>query len=219
MELIKDFLHLISSPEGIKQIISWGGILVLIGIVFAETGLLVGFFLPGDSLLFISGVVASDGTLSLWQLLIFLSMAAIVGDSVGYAIGRKAGQALYSRPQSRWFRRDYLLRTRAFYDHYGGMTIILARFIPFARTFAPTVAGIGEMAYARFLAFNVVGGILWVFSMVLMGYFFGKIPVVERNLEKVVVLIVFLSVLPVAIHALKAHLASRAARSAAPEQG
>ncbi|MEW6282801.1 MAG: VTT domain-containing protein, partial [Candidatus Eremiobacterota bacterium] len=170
--------------------------------VFAETGLLVGFFLPGDSLLFTAGVVAATtGSLELWELLVFLSLAAVVGDSVGYAIGKKAGQALYSREQSRWFRRDHLLRTRAFYERYGGITIVLARFMPFARTFAPTVAGIAEMNYGRFLFFNVFGGVGWVFSMTLAGYFLGQIPLVKEHLEKVVLLIVFLSVAPVALHA------------------
>ena len=205
MELLHQLKYLLS-VEGIQEIIRWGGLLVLIAIVFSETGLLIGFFLPGDSLLVVSGFMASTtDILNIWQVMLGLSIAAVVGDSVGYAIGYKAGVALYNRPQSRWFRRDHLLKTKAFYEKYGGVTIILARFMPFARTFAPTVAGIGQMNYSRFLMFNVVGGVGWVVSMSLLGYFFGQIPFVRDNIEKAILLIIFLSVLPVAIHAWKAH--------------
>ncbi len=205
MELLEQLRYLLS-VEGIQRIIEWGGLLILIAIVFSETGLLVGFFLPGDSLLVVSGfMAATTDVLDIWQVLLALSLAAVVGDSVGYAIGYRAGVALYNRPQSRWFRRDYLLKTKAFYEKYGGVTIVLARFMPFVRTFAPTVAGIGQMDYPKFLSFNVLGGVGWVFSMTLLGYFFGQIPFVQAHIEKAILLIIFLSVLPVAIHAWKAH--------------
>lgn len=205
MELLHQLKFLLS-VEGIQQIIQWGGLLVLVAIVFSETGLLVGFFLPGDSLLVVSGFMASTtDILDIWQVILALSLAAIVGDSVGYAIGYRAGVALYNRPQSRWFRRDYLLKTKAFYEKYGGITIVVARFMPFARTFAPTVAGIGQMDYPRFLFFNVFGGLGWVTSMSLLGYFFGQIPFVQKHIDKAILVIIFLSVLPVAFHAWKAH--------------
>lgn len=205
MELLHDLKYLLS-VEGIQEIIRWGGLLILIAIVFSETGLLVGFFLPGDSLLVVSGfMAATTDILNIWQVILALSLAAIVGDSVGYAIGYKAGVALYNRPQSKWFRRDYLLKTKAFYEKYGGITIVMARFMPFARTFAPTVAGIGQMDYRKFLFFNIFGGIGWVASMSLLGYFFGQIPFVQKHIEKAILIIIFLSVLPVFIHAWKAH--------------
>ncbi|MBQ7529304.1 VTT domain-containing protein [bacterium] len=210
MEFIQSIMHYFSM-EGIQEIIAWGGLAILFFIIFSETGLLVGFFLPGDSLLIVSGfMAASTDVLDIWQVLFWLSVAAVVGDSVGYAIGRKAGKALYEREQSRWFRKDHLLKTKAFYEKYGGVTIILARFMPFIRTFAPTVAGVAEMEYKKFISFNCIGGISWVFSMVCAGYFFGQIPFVQRHLEKALVLVIVISVLPVAIHAWKEHKASAA---------
>ena len=191
---MRDFLHLITTVEGITEIIRWGGLGALIAIVFAETGLLVGFFLPGDSLLVTAGfVAATTGVLDLTSLMITLSIAAIVGDSVGFFIGRRAGEALYHRPESRWFKRKHLLETKKFYEEYGAITIVLARFMPFARTFAPVVAGIGDMNYRKFVVYNVVGGIAWVSSMLLLGYYFGQIPFVQRHIEKVILLIIFVS--------------------------
>jgi membrane-associated protein len=201
---LRDFIHLVTTVEGITEIIRWGGLGALIAIVFAETGLLVGFFLPGDSLMVTAGfVAATTGVLDVTELLVALSIAAIVGDSTGYFIGKKAGEALYHRPESRWFKRRHLLRTKDFYDQYGAATIVLARFMPFARTFAPVVAGIGEMKYRTFVVYNIVGGIGWVVTMTLTGYYFGQIPFVQRHIEKVILLIIVLSVLPVAIHAWK----------------
>ena len=213
METLKEFLHLIGSVEGITEIIRWGGLGILIAIVFAETGLLIGFFLPGDSLLVTAGfVAATTGVLDLTQLLVWLSIAAIVGDSTGYLIGRKAGVALYDRPDSRWFKRKHLLETKAFYEKYGSMTIVLARFVPFARTFAPVVAGIAEMHYRTFVIYNIVGGIAWVFSMTLLGYYFGQIPFVQRHIEKVIILVIVISVLPVVAQIWKARRASARGR-------
>ena len=204
MESIGNLVHLFTSVEGISEIIRFGGLMLLILIVFAETGLLVGFFLPGDSLLVTAGfLAATTDVLSIWPVVVTLSLAAIVGDSTGYFIGKKAGTALYNRPQSRFFNRGRLLATKAFYDKYGGITIVLARFMPFARTFAPVVAGVAEMDYRRFLTFNIVGGIGWVVSMSLLGYFFGQIPFVKQHIEKAIVLIIVLSVVPVAVHAWK----------------
>jgi membrane-associated protein len=207
---MRDFLHLITTVEGLTEIIRWGGLGALIAIVFAETGLLIGFFLPGDSLLVTAGFVASTtGVLDITWLLITLSIAAIVGDSVGFFIGRKAGAALYHRPESRWFKRRHLLETKRFYEEYGAITIVLARFMPFARTFAPVVAGIGDMNYRKFVVFNVIGGIAWVSSMLLLGYYFGQIPFVQRHIEKVILLIIFISVLPVGLQAWRMRRAAK----------
>jgi membrane-associated protein len=196
--------------EGISEVIRFGGLTLVILIVFAETGLLVGFFLPGDSLLLTAGfLAATTHVLSIGPVIITLSIAAIIGDSTGYYIGKRAGAALYNRPRSRFFNRERLLATKAFYERYGGITVVLARFMPFARTFAPVVAGVAEMYYRTFLIFNVMGGIGWVVSMSLLGYFFGQIPFVKQHIEKAIVLIIALSVAPVAVHAWK----SRRSRS------
>ncbi len=204
MDALGHFMHLITTVEGISDIIRWGGLLLLVLMVFAETGLLVGFFLPGDSLLVTAGfLAATTDVLTIWPVLTTLSAAAIVGDSTGYAIGKKAGAALYHRPPSRFFNRARLLATKSFYERYGGLTIVLARFMPFARTFAPVVAGIAEMHYRKFVLFNILGGIGWVVSMTLLGYFFGQIPFVKQHIEKAIILIIVLSVLPVVLHAWK----------------
>jgi membrane-associated protein len=203
MEWITDSWHLISTPEGLKTLIGWGGIPVMTLIVFAETGLLIGFFLPGDSLLFIAGFLASPaggGAISISKLIIILSIAAIVGDTVGYWIGAKAGPPIFNRPQSRFFRRDHLLAAHEFYERHGGKTIILARFIPIIRTFAPVVAGAASMSYRKFVAYNVFGGIGWVTSMCLIGYYLGQITWVQKNLEKAVIIVILLSISPMFIH-------------------
>jgi membrane-associated protein len=204
LEAIANFIHLFTTVEGISEIIRFGGLMLLILIVFAETGLLVGFFLPGDSLLVTSGfLAATTDVLGIVPVLVSLSLAAIVGDSTGYYIGKRAGAALYNRPPSRFFNQGRLLATKNFYDKYGGVTIVLARFMPFARTFAPVVAGIAEMNYRKFLTFNVMGGIGWVVGMSLLGYFFGQIPFVKQHIEKAIVVIIILSIAPVAVHAWK----------------
>lgn len=181
----------------LEEIVIWGGYIGLFIIIYAETGLLIGFFLPGDSLLVTAGLFAARGQLDIVLLNVILYIAAITGDATGYYIGLKAGHALYNRPQSRWFRRDHLIKTHEFYEKYGGITIVLARFMPFARTFAPVVAGIGEMTYRRFAIFNIAGGIGWVASMTLTGYFLGRaIPGIEHNIEYVIAVVVFISILP-----------------------
>ena len=172
-EWVMDLLRQIYDVEGI---IRWGGLLMLVAIVFAETGLMIGFFLPGDSLLVTAGVFAALGQLNIWAVNGLLIVAAIVGDTVGYWFGRRVGPALFRRPKSLLFNPDHLRRAHDFYEKHGGKTIIIARFMPIIRTFAPIVAGMGEMQYRRFLSFNVFGGLLWVISMTGIGYFLGRIP-------------------------------------------
>jgi membrane-associated protein len=203
IDLIHEFWQLISTPEGLKTLIGWGGIPIMTLIVFAETGLLIGFFLPGDSLLFIAGFLASQAggrAVSILWLNLILMAAAIIGDTVGYWIGNRAGPAIFNRPQSRLFRRDHLLAAHAFYEKHGGKTIILARFMPIVRTFAPVVAGAASMSYRRFLAFNVFGGIGWVFSISMLGYWLGSFKLVRDNLEKAVIIVILLSISPMFIH-------------------
>jgi len=194
-----EFLRGLYQPEKLIELIRSGGYALLGLIVFAETGLFVGFFLPGDSLLFTAGLVASQGFFSISHLMVLLSVMAIVGDAVGFSIGFKAGLALYKREDSFWFRRKHLLFAKEFYEKHGGKAIFLARFVPFARTFAPVVAGIAQMSYPRFAAYNVFGGIFWVCSMTAAGYYLGAIPWIRLNLEKVILFIVFVSVMPIFI--------------------
>ena len=179
-------------------LIRLGGYGVLVAIVFAETGLLVGFCLPGDSLLVTAGLLASrEGALNVWTLIGLLSAAAILGDSVGYAMGYHLGPRLFSREDSRFFHTAHLARTQRFYARYGAKTIVLARFVPLVRTFAPTVAGVGRMRYRTFLLFNVLGGIGWVSSMTLSGYLLGRtVPQIERSLHWVIAAVIGLSLLP-----------------------
>jgi membrane-associated protein len=173
---------------------------LLFAIIFAETGLVVTPFLPGDSLLFVTGTVIAgvDAGLDVHLMVALLIVAAILGDSVNYAVGRWIGPKVFER-ESRWIRRDYLLRTQSFYERYGAVTIIIGRFIPIVRTFAPFLAGVASMHYPRFLAYNVIGGILWVASLVYAGYLFGNIPWVKDNLTLIVVAIVVVSVIPAVV--------------------
>ncbi|HSD72120.1 MAG TPA: VTT domain-containing protein [Thermoanaerobaculia bacterium] len=193
MEWFKEIFHKLTDVE---TLIRLGGLTAMTAIVFAETGLLVGFFLPGDSLLVTAGVFGAAGKLNLWHVIGLLSVAAIVGDTVGYWFGRRVGQALFTRPKSLLFNPAHLRRAHDFYEKHGGKTIIIARFMPIIRTFAPIVAGMGQMNYRRFVSFNVVGGILWVVSMTGIGYFLGQIPGVREHIEIVIVIVVFLSILP-----------------------
>jgi membrane-associated protein len=193
--MMEFFTHLYQFDE----LIRWGGYTVLVAIVFAETGLLAGFFLPGDSLLVTAGLLAAgDGVLNIWWLVGLLSAAAIAGDSTGYAIGYHLGPRLFTREDSRWFHKDHVRRTQRFYEKYGVKTIVLARFVPIVRTFAPTVAGVGKMRYSTFLTYNVLGGIGWVLSMTLAGYFLGRtIPDIERHVHWVIAIVIALSFLPI----------------------
>lgn len=199
LDLVHKFKFFLFTPEGLQAMILAGGYVVLVAIVFAETGLFFGFFLPGDSLLFIAGFVAGLGHLDFWTLNLSLSAAAIAGDTVGYWIGKRAGHAFYDREDSRFFKKAHLLKTRAFYEKHGGKTIVIARFVPIIRTFAPLVAGIAEMEYKRFISFNVFGGIGWVLTMTTLGYQLGAIPWVQKNLEIAVLAVIFLSILPMII--------------------
>ncbi|MBL8012748.1 MAG: DedA family protein [Candidatus Omnitrophica bacterium] len=171
--------------------------LILFLIVFCETGLVVTPFLPGDSLLFVVGALSSaGGSLNLGLSLGLLSIAAILGDTINYFIGKKMGPSIFRKRNIKFLNIEHLKQTEAFFEKYGGKTIIIARFVPIVRTFAPFVAGMGSMAYGRFIFYNVIGALMWVFGLVLAGYFFGKIPIVEKNFSKVILLIIFVSILP-----------------------
>jgi len=190
----------VSGAYSLDDLIRWGGYLVLVGIVFAETGLLVGFFLPGDSLLITAGLVAAAGGLNVWWLNALLILAAVTGDSVGYAIGVRLGPRLFTRPKSLLFNPRHIERTRAFYARHGAKTIVIARFVPIIRTFAPVVAGVGQMEYRRFLFYNVAGGVGWVTSMTWAGYFLGRvIPNIADYVHLVVVIVIVLSVIPIVV--------------------
>jgi len=200
-EQLWDLAHRIYDVQGI---IHWGGLAVITAIVFSETGLLIGFFLPGDSLLVTAGLFAAMGELNIWWLLSLSSVAAVVGDATGYWIGYKAGKPLYRRKQTFFFRRDHLIKTKQFYERHGGKTIVIARFVPIIRTFAPVVAGVAQMTYARFFSFNVWGGIGWVSSMCLLGYFLGRtFPGILKHVEVVIVVVIAISLLPGVIEYLR----------------
>jgi membrane-associated protein len=186
-----------------QVVTGWFGYALLAGVVFAETGLLIGLFLPGDSLLFTVGVVAGAGELNIVQICVVLAIASILGDQCGYFLGRRTGPAIFSRPDSRWFKQEYVNRTQHFYERHGGKTLIYAKFVPVVRAFAPYMAGVGRMSYARFLSFNVWGGLGWVLSMTLGGYALGNYPFIRRNFEKVVLGIVVISVMPLILHYLQ----------------
>jgi membrane-associated protein len=205
---ILDFLRALTNPERLIQLLSgfmagWLGYALLFAIVFSETGLLVGFFLPGDSLLFTVGVVAGAGDLNIFLVNAVLMAAAIIGDSTGYWLGRATGPRIFDRPDSRLFKRQHLERTQRFYEKHGGKTIIYARFIPIIRTFAAFVAGVARMPYLRFLPFSICGGIGWVAFMTLLGYKLGSVPFVRQHFEKVVLLIIAISLAPVITELIK----------------
>jgi membrane-associated protein len=201
VQKLKDLVHAIYD---VRAIIQTGGLALICGIVFAETGLMIGFFLPGDSLLVTAGILANPqagGYLSLWSLLFLVTACAIVGDQVGYLSGRKLGPAIFRKEDSLLFRKSHVERAHAFYERYGAKTIVIARFVPIVRTFAPIVAGVAKMNYRTFVVYNVVGGVLWVWSMVLGGYFLLSLTKmigidVEHHLHKVILIVVFLSILP-----------------------
>jgi membrane-associated protein len=196
-----EFLRTLTTPEKLIELLStilsgWLGYAALFAILFSETGLRVGFFLPGDSLLFTVGVVASAGALDIRWVIPVLSAAALLGDSTGYLLGRQTGPRIFSRPDSRLFKQEYVTRTHAFYEKYGGKTIVMARFVPIVRTFAAFVAGVGKMPYFKFLPYSVCGGIGWVTCLTLLGYEIGSFPFVRRNFDKAILLIIFVSLLP-----------------------
>jgi membrane-associated protein len=184
---------------------------ILFLVIFCETGLVVTPFLPGDSLLFIAGAVAAGGGMDPVLLAALLMLAAILGDSTNYIIGRTSGEKLFSNPNSKIFRRDYLQKTHDFYDRHGGKTVTLARFLPIIRTFAPFVAGVAKMPYLRFFGFSVLGTIAWVCGLVTLGYFFGNVPFIKKNLSLLVVAIILLSLVPMIIGLVRGRLAARSA--------
>ena len=194
------FVRALTDPAALYELVRWGGYVALVAIVFTETGLLVGFFLPGDSLLITAGLVAAAGGLDIWLLTGLLSVAAIAGDSVGYAIGYRTGPRIFTREDSRWFSKKHLVRTREFYERHGGKTIVLARFVPIIRTFAPVVAGVGWMEYRRVLAYNVFGGIGWVAGLLWAGYLLGQaIPDIGRYIHVVIAVVIGLSLIPIGV--------------------
>ena len=206
---ILDFLRTLTDPERLIQLLSgilagWPGYALLFAIVFSETGLLVGFFLPGDSLLFTVGVVAGAGDLNIVIVNLVLMAAAIIGDTTGFWLGRMTGPRIFDRPNSRLFKRQHLERTQKFYEKYGGKTIIYARFVPIVRTFAAFVAGVAQMPYLRFLPFSICGAIGWVFVMTMLGYKLGQVAFIRQYFDKVVLLIIVLSLIPAISEVIKA---------------
>jgi len=201
-ELIRNLVHNLYNVQGLIQ---WGGTLLVCAIVFAETGLFVGFFLPGDSLLVTAGVFSAAGSLKVGSLVLLVTLCAIAGDQLGYWIGRLMGQALYHRQDSRFFKRRHLERAQEFYEKYGGKTVILARFMPIVRTFCPPVAGAAQMPYTRYFAYDVVGGCLWGGGLILVGYFLGSVvPNIGQRIHWVIAVVIALSFLPALIGALRA---------------
>jgi len=202
-----DFIHQLASALPLALGPSWlepehliktFGTIGVLAIVFIESGLLVGFFLPGDSLLFTAGLLSANGTLpDIWILLATIPVAAIAGDQVGYAIGRRFGPPLFNRPESRFFRREYVDRSAEFFEKHGPKTVVLARFVPIVRTFVPVMAGTSKMHYRTFVTYNVIGGLLWGVGVTALGYFLGQVEFVKSNIEPILLLIVFVSVIPV----------------------
>jgi membrane-associated protein len=194
MDFISDLLHKYRDLEGLIKAVGYIG---LVAIVFTETGLLIGFFLPGDSLLVTAGLLASQDFLNVYVLGALLSVAAITGDQVGYSIGRATGPRIFKREDSRFFNKKHVDAAARFYEKHGGKTIVIARFVPIIRTFAPVVAGVAQMRYRDFVFYNIAGGLLWVWSMLFTGYFLGRyVPGVKDHVEKLILLIIFLSILP-----------------------
>lgn len=208
MNFFVSLYHQLKDIENLVQQLGYAG---MTAIIFTETGLLVGFFLPGDSLLFTAGLACNPDSamhakvpLDLLTLNLCLIPAAIIGDTVGYWIGKRAGIKMYEREKTLFFRKDHLLKTKEFYEKHGGATIVMARFVPLIRTFAPVVAGIAQMPYREFLAYNVIGGIGWVTGLSVLGYFLGGIEWIGKNLDKTIIAIVLISLMPAIITFLKA---------------
>jgi membrane-associated protein len=203
------FLRSLTDPDQLINLLStvlsgWLGYVALFLVVFAESGMLIGFFLPGDSLLFTVGVVAGAGKLPIGATIAMLVVASILGDGCGFWLGSTLGYSLFKKTDSRIFRREYLERTHEFYEKHGGQTIIYAKFLPIIRTFAAFIAGVGKMRYTRFLLFNIVGAVGWVTSMITLGYLLGNVTLVRRNFEKFVLGIIVVSLIPAVLQGLKA---------------
>ena len=224
LESLFHFLRSLFDPEGLKELIRAGGPLLICAIVFVETGLFVGFFLPGDSLLITAGIFAAAAAvpvptlLSHWLLPVIL--CAIAGDQLGYWIGRSAGGALYKREDSLFFRKSHLQRAHEFYEKYGGRAVILARFVPIVRTFCPPVAGAAKMPYGRYLAFDIAGGLVWVTATIAGGYTLGRsVPNIGKYIHYVIAVVVVLSLLPAVIGLIKSRNAAGQAGAASAEKG
>lgn len=207
MQPITDLFHHLSD---LHTLVQWAGLFGLTAIIFSETGLLVGVFLPGDSLLVTAGLLAAGGYLNVYQLAPVLTLAAICGNSLGYFIGHSTGPRIFNRENSFFFNKKHAMRAHEFYARHGRKTIVLAQFMPIIRTFAPVIAGVGQMKFREFITFNIIGAIAWVWSMLSIGYFLGRyIPGIDQHIEIVVVIVVFISILPGLISALKARRAKR----------
>jgi membrane-associated protein len=207
---IIDFLRSLTNPDSLIQLLAtmlsgWLGYAVLFGLVFSETGLLFGIVVPGDSLLFTVGVVAGAGKLNIFVVNAVLMMGAMLGDSTGYLLGRKTGPRIFTRRDSLFFKQEYVTRTKAFYERYGGKTVTFARFLPIVRSFAAFMAGVGQMPYLRFLPFSVCGGIGSVLLLTTMGFMLGNVKAVHDHFDAVILTIIFVSLLPTAIHAVREH--------------
>ena len=217
LESLLHFLRSLFDPEGLRELIRSGGAPLICGIVFIETGFFVGFFLPGDSLLITAGILAAGGFLPLRWLLLPVMLCAIVGDQIGYWIGRSAGAALYKREDSFFFRRSHLQRAHDFYEKYGGRAVILARFVPIVRTFCPPVAGAARMPYGRYVMFDIFGGIFWVGAMILGGYSLGRsVPNIGKYIHYVIAVVAVVSILPAVMGILKSRKAPPSATSSNP---
>ena len=215
LESLLHFLRALFDPQGLRELIQNGGAPLICGIVFVETGFFVGFFLPGDSLLITAGILAAGDYLPLRWLLLPVMLCAIVGDQIGYWIGRSAGAALYKRKDSLFFRRSHLERAHDFYEKYGGRAVVLARFVPIVRTFCPPVAGAARMPYTRYVLYDIFGGIFWVGTMILAGFTLGRsIPNIGKYIHYVIAVVVLVSILPAVIGILR----SRKAGSPAPRK-
>lgn len=207
-----------------KTIIDWLGPMAVIGVmamVFAETGLLVGFFLPGDSLLFTAGMLTATGkiiTIPIWLLCLLIFLAAFAGDQTGFLIGRKVGPRIFNKPDSRLFKQEYVDKTYAYFDKYGGRTIVIAQFIPIVRTFAPVAAGVGKMNYRHFITYNVIGALCWGVGVTTLGYWLGQIAFVQENIEFILIGIILLSLIPIAVEALRARVGRKASDDTQPEE-
>lgn len=208
LQFVDFFLHLDRHLDVLIQDYGVWTYTILFLIIFCETGLVVTPILPGDSLLFAAGTFAGRGALNVESLILVLMMAAILGDALNYHIGAYLGPKVF-KEKSRWFRQEYLERTKRFYDKYGGKTIVIARFVPIVRTFAPFLAGIGRMGYLQFLTYNAIGAAIWIFSLVLAGYYFSEIPLVKNNFSLVVLAIIIISILPAVFEVLASRKESR----------
>lgn len=202
--MIESIVSFFSGLHNLSELIRWGGYMVLALIIFSETGIFAGFFLPGDSVIVTAGLFAGKGDLNVWILFFLLSTMAILGDAVGYWFGRVTGPKIFTKEDSFFFSKKHIARAQRLYEKYGGKIIIIARFIPIVRTFAPIVAGVGNMSYKKFASYNIIGGIGWIGSMLSIGYFLGRvIPNIDQHIDKVIIIVVILSILPGIIEYLK----------------